>query len=202
MQKITMNLFLVVSFAVALWLPGLPLAHAATGNVAQQVDPKPPCPNGIGAGSAFDGTNLWYSCSANSTDLYRVRTDGVVTDSYRIDGGLGALVYDRERNGIWASWGGGAAGNGAVWFISLNVDKHIVKAALVGRVSEGLVCDLNDGLAYDARTSSLFFSHACSRTIHRYTIAPGSPPALGAHMHDIFPESHRYSLQWSDRREK
>lgn len=199
-MAMTMSVFLVVGLAVALLLPRLPIAHATTGNVAQQVDPKPPCPSGIGAGSAFDGTNLWFSCSAHSTDLYRVGTDGVITASYRIDGGLGALVYDSERNGIWASWGGGTAGNGAVWFISLDAAKNVVGARLVAKVSEGISCDLNNGLAYNGLTGSLYFSNACSRTIYRYAVVPGSPPALGAHLHDIFPAGHQYGLQLSDRR--
>lgn len=202
MKKLTMRTILATAFAVVSLFPGLPMAHAATGNGVAQGDSKPPCPSGIGVGSAFDGTNLWYSCSANSTDLYRAGTDGVVTASYRIDGGLGALVYDSGRNGIWASWGGGAAGAGAVWFIALDASKHMIGSTLAGHVSEGILCDLNDGLAYDGRTDSLYFSNACSRTIHRYTVVSSSPPAVGEYLHGIFPAGHYYGLQLSDRRER
>jgi len=153
-----MNTILATWLVVALLFPGLPMAHAATGHVVEQGDSKPPCPSGIGVSSAFDGTNLWYSCSASSTDLYRAGTDGVITASYRIDGGLGALVYDPARNGIWASWSGGAAGAGAVWFIALDAGRNVVGSTLVSHVSEGIPCDLNDGLAYDRRTDSLYFN--------------------------------------------
>lgn len=173
MKTLRMGTILVIALAVASLFPGLPMAHAATGNVGEQGDSRPPCPSGIGVGSAFDGANLWYSCSANSTDLYCVGTDGAVTASYRIDGGLGALVYDPARNGIWASWGGGAAGAGAVWFIALDASKHVVGSTLVGNISEGILCDLNDGLAYDGRTDSLYFSTACSKR----SIAMPSCPA-------------------------
>lgn len=190
MKTLRMGTILVAGLAVALLFPGLSMVDAATGSVGGQGDSRPPCPSGIGVGSAFDGTNLWYSCSASSTDLYRAGTDGVITASYRIDGGLGALVYDPARNGIWASWGGGAAGAGVVWFIALNAGKHVVGSTLVGNVSEGILCDLNDGLAYDRRTDSLYFSNACSRTIHRYAVVSSSPPAVGAHLYDVLPSGH------------
>jgi len=202
MKTLIVRTILVTGVAVALLFPRLPMAHAATGNGAAQVDSRPPCPSGIGVGSAFDGTNLWYSCSANSTDLYRAGTDGVVTASYRIDGGLGALVYDPARNGIWASWGGGAAGAGAVWFIALDAGKYVVGSTLVGNVSEGLLCDLNNGLAYDGRTDSLYFSTACSGTIHRYAVVSSSPPAVGEYLHGIFLAGHHQGVQLSDRRER
>lgn len=202
MKKLMKRTILATAFAVVSLCPGLPMAHAATGNVVEQSDSKPPCPSSIGVGSAFDGTNLWYSCSASSTDLYRAGTDGVVTASYRIDGGLGALVYDPARNGIWASWGGGAAGAGAVWFIALDAGQQVVGSTLVGNVSEGLLCDLNNGLAYDGRTDSLYFSTACSRTIHRYAVVSGPPPAVGEYLHGIFFAGHHQGVQLSDRRER
>jgi len=49
MKTLTMSTILVTGLAVALLFPGLPMAHAATGNVARQVDSRPPCPSGIGA---------------------------------------------------------------------------------------------------------------------------------------------------------
>ncbi len=185
MKQMTISICLAVALALALLLPQLSMTYTTTQHVIRQDEIRPPCPSGIGTGSAFDGTNLWYSCSAHSTDLYRVGIDGVVTHSYRIDGGLGALAYDPTRNGIWAGWGNGTAGTGVVWFISLDAGKHLVGASLAGRVSEGIPCDLNDGLAYSEQTGNLYFSTACSRTIHRYAVAPSSSPAVGAHLQDI-----------------
>jgi len=134
-------------------------------------------------GIAFDGTNLWYSCANTRLDLHRAGTNGVVTASYSIDAGLGALAYDAGRNGIWAGPGAGKAGAGAVWFISLDAGKNVVGFALVGNIPE--VGRLDDGLAYDGLTDDLYFSADGSATISRYDVVPGSPPTVGAHLDDF-----------------
>ncbi|MEK7510156.1 MAG: hypothetical protein AAB567_01180 [Patescibacteria group bacterium] len=172
----------VIYFAVN---PNISPAEAATGDVVGSVTFDTNCTSGIGVGIGFDGSNLWYSCYASATDLYRAGTDGVVTASYSIDGGLGALAYDAGRNGIWAGWGGGAGGAGVVWFIQLDAGKNVTGFALVGNVSAEagmIVCNLDDGLGYDGLTDELYFSDDCSTTIHNYDVVPGSPPTVGAEL--------------------
>jgi hypothetical protein len=58
------------------------------------------------------GTNLWYSVIAQVPNLYRADTVTiVVTASYYINGGLGALTDGARRYVIWADMGGPAIGN-------------------------------------------------------------------------------------------
>jgi len=183
MNKLAMRTILAVVSAVVPLLVPLPMAHAAVGDVVGSVSFDRACTSGAGVGIAFDGTNLWYSCAHSHWDLHRAGTDGVVTASYSIDAGLGALAYDAGRNGIWAGPGFGRAGAGAVWFISLDAGKNVVGFSLVGNVPEAGILD--DGLAYDGLIDDLYFSTDGSVTISHYDIVPGSPPTVGAHLDDF-----------------
>lgn len=146
---------------------GLQTAYAAAGNGGAQVAYKTPCRSNLGGTSAFDGTHLWYACDARGTDLYRTDLEGAVTASYTIVGGLGALMYDAERNGIWAGWAaGGAAGAGAVRFIFLDANKNVVGSAEVHTMSDTVVCGRATGLAYNGRTDTLYISDECSGMFH------------------------------------
>lgn len=183
MRKLAIRAMLTAVLAMPPLLVRLPMAHAAVGDVVGSVVFDTPCPSGVGVGIAFDGTNLWYSCSVSHTDLYRAGTDGVVTASYNIAEGLGALAYDAGRNGIWAGPGGGLAHPGVVWFISLDAGKNVVGFTLVGHVPEA--GRLDDGLAYDGLTDTLYFSTDGSTVISHYDVVPGSLPTVGAHLDDF-----------------
>src|SRR5574337_992549 len=65
-MAMTMRVLLAAEFAVALLVPSLTMADAATRNIVRQVvDSSPSCPGGS-AQSTFDGANLWQPCSANT----------------------------------------------------------------------------------------------------------------------------------------
>jgi hypothetical protein len=188
--------------ALAAVLTGPETVHAALGDPVAAVEFDTACPSGIGVGIAFDGVNLWFSCTVFSdrfldgaNDLYRATTAGVVTASHKIntvdDTGIGALAYDAGRNGLWVGWGnaGGGASLGNVYFVSLDAGKNFVASAVVGNVAAvepGIIdCGLDDGLAYDRLTDDLYFSDDCSTTIHHYDVVPGVVPTVGAHLDDF-----------------
>lgn len=144
----------------------LPTAYAAAGDGGGQAADNTPCRSGLGVTSAFDGTHLWYACNARVTDLYRTDPEGTVTASYTIVGGLGALLYDAKRNGLWAGWANGAMGVTAVRFIFLDTNKNVVGSAEVHTVPDAAVCGRATGLAYNAVTDTLYISDECSGTFH------------------------------------
>lgn len=183
-KHMTVRTSLAAGLTVASLFPWLLTADAAAGDSGGQVAYKTPCQSRLGVTSAFDGVHRWYSCDASVTDLYRTDSEGAVTASCTIIGGLGALAYDAGRNGIWAGWTGEA---GTVRFIALDANRNVVGSELVGKLSDAVVCGRNTGLAYDGLTDTLYFSDECSGTIHRYAVVPGSPPALGAHLADLLP---------------
>jgi hypothetical protein len=146
-----------------------PVAGAATGDHVGSVTFSVDCTNSsvLGVGIAYDGTNLWYSCYDQSTDLYRANPQtGVVTASYNIAGGLGALSYDATRNVLWAGKGNPAESNEPVREITLNAAKDVVGSSIAFTVAG--TCGLDDGLAFDARnvaTSAddvIYYSNDCN----------------------------------------
>lgn len=163
--------------AVALF--GAGAAPAATGDVVHSVTFSQPCQNGLGVGIAYDGINLWYSCHGSNPDLHRANPlTGLVTASYNIAGGLGALSYDATRNVIWAGEGGGATGpSGPVWQITLDAAKSVTGAAFA--FSTGLSCGLDDGLAFDANglgalDDVIYYSDDCfATTIRSFNLTGG-----------------------------
>ena len=108
---------IVLSMSPYLHIPAQ-YAQAVNGDLVAKIkfhdtSGKPvQCVSGIGIGIAFDGKDLWFSCASvgNSSDLFRVDATGLVTGSYNIANGLGALAYDSANNAIWAGWGGGTGG--------------------------------------------------------------------------------------------
>lgn len=151
-------------------------AYAAPGDYVATVNFSQQCESGLGVGIAYDGTNLWYSCyergyENSKIDLHRADPNtGLVTASYDIihDGGLGALSYDAMRNVIWAGEGGGGPGGEPVYRIDLDAAKNVVGSALVFHAAvPNPWCDLDDGLAFDARSIAdptddvIYYSNDC-----------------------------------------
>jgi len=178
---------------LAMAFAGPRTALAAVGDPVTALEFDTACPDGVGVGIAFDGVNLWFSCTVFSSptptnDLYRATTAGVVTASYKINTidnmGIGALAYDAGRNGIWVGWGNtsGSPTPGNVWFVQLDAAKNAVTSSVVGNVGADpglIVCGLDDGLAYDGLTDDLYFSDDCSTTIFHYDVIPGAVPLVG-----------------------
>ncbi len=153
-------------------------AHAATGDPVATTNFSVACSSGVGVGIAFDGTNLWYSCYASHTDLYRANpTTGVVDQNYTIQGGLGALAYDSVNNVIYAGPGGGSS-SCDVLAIQLDASKSVVGTTT--KFTNPSVCTaLDDGLAYDGTNNSFYYSPDGSTTITHFdatgNIMAGSP---------------------------
>src|SRR5450759_2227715 len=151
----------------ALILPTLSsVALATTGDFVGGVNFSVQC--SVGVGITYDGHNLWYSCASSSTDLYRADpVTGNVSASYSINGGLGALAYDAERNVIWAGWGGSGIGN--ITKIQLDGAKNVTGSTFAfTAASNGMGID--DGIAYDATDDTLYISPDVSPTIYHYAI--------------------------------
>jgi hypothetical protein len=121
---------LVLPFVALFSVCAFPLlSFGAVGDVVGSVTFSHNCPSGpnggLGVGLAFDGSNLWYSCYAASPDLLRANPlTGVVTASYNIAGGLGALAYDSTRDVIWAGIGGTSGGE-KIYKIALDNSKNV-----------------------------------------------------------------------------
>jgi hypothetical protein len=158
---------------------GATSAHAANGTLAGSVTFSQDCvgadPRGIGVGIAFDGTNLWYTCGggngSSNPDLLRANPKtGVVTASYNIAGGLGAIAYDAAHNVIWAGWANGTD-NGQVRKITLDASHHVIGSTIefVATAAAGST-RLDDGLAYDGTDQSLYISDdTFSTVIYHYS---------------------------------
>ena len=145
-------------------------ANAAVGDLAGSVNFSTACPSGIGVGITFDGTNLWYSCYASGTDLYRADpVTGVVSASYNIAGGLGALAYDSTTNTIYAGPGGGS-NFCEVLAITLDSNKAVTGSSI--QFSSPAACTgLDDGLAFDGTDNTLYFSPDGSTIITHFDLA-------------------------------
>ena len=170
------NKWFVIAALLLTIITALP-AHARRGDLVTTVTFSQPCGSGIGVGITYDGVNLWYSCYNSSPDLHRADPfTGQVTASYNIAGGIGALAYDTKRNGIWAGWGGN--NTGSVYFIQLDKNGTVQSSSPKFRADTAIVCGLDDGLAYDAQTDTLYISDDCSTIIHHYSTA-------GAHLNQF-----------------
>ncbi len=163
--KILVRLLILAAFFTELLVTP---AYAARGDLVATVTFSQSCGSGIGVGIAYDGTNLWYSCYNSSPDLYRADpVTGQVTASYTIAGGLGALAYDANRNAIWAGWGG--LNTGQVYLIQLDGSKNVVPPTAVAfNATDATISEIDDGLAYDGQTDSLYISPDGSTVIHHY----------------------------------
>lgn len=143
-------------------------AHAATGDFKGEVLFSQQCNSGIGVGVTFDGTYLWYSCYASNPDLLRADPHtGVVSATFNIAGGLGALAYDANHNIIWAG-PGGTFGN--VYKIQLDATQNVSSSGVAFNAGAN-GSSLDDGLAYDGQDNTLYVSPDGSTVIHHYTTA-------------------------------
>ncbi len=171
----------IIAILASVAVLGLPVnrTNATLGSLVASVTFSAGCSSGVGVGIAFDGKDLWYSCYASSTDLYRADVSGTVTASYSIAGGLGALAYDKTNNVIYAGWGG--SNTGTVYKLQLdNPNQNVVPKNFVSSVvafttgGHPIVCGLDDGLAFDGGDNSIYISDDCSTTIHHYDAATGA----------------------------
>jgi Bacterial Ig-like domain (group 1) len=169
-RKLVAPLVLAI-LALAVQLPG---ASAASGDLVGSVNFSVDCTNAsdLGVGIAYDGTNLWYSCVDQGTDLYRANPKtGAVSASYNIAGGLGALSYDATRNVLWAGKGNFSEAGEPVREITLNAAKDVVGSSVAFTIPGD--CMVDDGLAFDARNvlnpadDVLYYSNDCNTTIIR-----------------------------------
>lgn len=152
----------------ALILPSLSsVAQAATGDFVGAVNFSVQCASGVGVGITYDGQNLWYSCYDSGTDLYRADpVTGIVSASYSIKGGLGALAYDAGRNVIWAGWGGPFV-NWSIIKIQLDGTKSVTGSTFaILPITNGMAID--DGIAYDATDDTIYNSPDASSNIYHY----------------------------------
>lgn len=187
LQLIRLAGFFAILGMMPFTVVALPTVHAAAGDGGGQAAYNTPCRFGLGVTSAFDGAHLWYACDVRVTNLYRTDPEGKVSASYTIDGGLGALMYDAERNGIWAGWADRAGGAAAVRFIFLDAEKNVIGSVEVHTVADVVVCGRATGLAYNARTDTLYISDGCSGMFHVHPaelLSPGSVNTM------VRPDSH------------
>ncbi len=144
------------------------LAYPANGTQVGTVTFSQNCASGVGVGITFDGTYLWISCFRSNPDLLRANPKtGLITATYDIEGGLGALAYDKVHNGIWAAPGGGSYSS-SVMAIQLN-SLHSVTASKVAFGPVPNPSGIVDGLALDGSTNTLYYSPDVSTTIYVYT---------------------------------
>lgn len=167
-RRTILNMGLVIM--AALILPTLSsVAQAATGDFVGGVNFSVQCESGVGVGITYDGQNLWYSCYDDKTDLYRADPKtGIVSASYSIRGGLGALAYDAGRNVIWAGWGSPRI-NWSIYKIQLDGAKNVIGSTFAF-VPITNSMSIDDGLAYDATDDTLYVSPDVSSTIYHYAI--------------------------------
>ena len=173
LRRLAVGVCVVVVAALA--GPGAGAARAAAsgtavGTLAGSVVFSQECGGSdIGVGITYDGANLWYSCYDTPTDLYRAdpRT-GQVSASYSIQGGLGALAYDATRNAIWAGWAG--PNQGAVQLIQLDGQRNVTGSRLAFTTCSSTCSNgIDDGLAYDGGSDSLYFKPDSSTVIYHYS---------------------------------
>ncbi len=114
---------------------------------------------GTGVGVAFDGEFLYYTY-ISSKNLYKIRPDGtghmVINTTGILETGLGALSYDATRGMIWAgTYGCRSGGVGPVYLI----DPVTGNATFMFSVPSTYInyC-LDDGIAYDAKDDSIWYS--------------------------------------------
>lgn len=186
--------FLAATAMVAMVLGPVPAyAYPANGSLVGTVHFSHPCPDagghvgGISVGAAFDGTNLWYTCFNSGADPDLLRADpktGLVSATFNIDGGLGAIAFDVTRNAIWAAPGG--PNPGAIWLINLDASENVTTSAIHFNAG-GDAGTLDDGLGFDAADDTLYFKPDIGPVIHHYTTAgvkltdiPGAISCMGA----------------------
>lgn len=167
-------LILMVALSGAFYGVSARPAYAAPGDLVGSVTFSVDCATGIGVGIAFDGTNLWYSCYASTTDLYKADpVTGVVSASYNVLGGLGALAWDNGRGKLWAGSGCAPGQTGAEIYL---IDPTTGVATLQFNIPAFDGFCLDDGLAYDGLNDTVYHSWDGAVTI-RHLSAIGVPEA-------------------------
>lgn len=152
----------------------LQTSYAANGDLVHTTNFTTACPSGTGVGVAFDGEFLWYSCAVSNPDLYKARAlDGVVVATYNIAGGLGALAWDGSRKKIWAGAGCASGQTGAEVYL---IDPVTGSSSIQFSISGFLGNCLDDGLAYDGVTDTLYHSWDGATTISHLSTS-GVPQA-------------------------
>lgn len=147
---------------------------AANGDLVHTTNFSTPCPSGIGVGVTFDGEFLWYSCFQSNPDLYKARAlDGTVVATYNIAGGLGALAWDGKQKKIWAGTGCASGQTGAEVYL---IDPSTGTGSVQFSIPHFIGGCLDDGLAYDGETNTLFHSFDGATTI-RHVSTTGVPEA-------------------------
>lgn len=147
---------------------------AANGDLVGTVLFREDCASGIGVGIAFDGTNLWFSCYASATDLYKANPNtGAIIASYQVRGGLGALAWDSKRGKLWAGSGCGPGQTGGEVYL---FDPTTSTASLQFSIPNFNGNCLDDGLAYDATNDTIYHSWDGATTI-RHLSTSGTPQA-------------------------
>jgi hypothetical protein len=175
-MKLRKGIPLLVMLILATSLVGVPSqsVSAANGDLVGTVNFGQDCASGVGVGIAFDGTNLWFSCYASATDLYKANpSTGSIISSYHAVGGLGALAWDSKRGKIWAGAGCGSGQTGAEVYL---IDPTTGAASLQFSVPNFNGICLDDGLAYDATNDTIYHSFDTATTI-RHLSTTGNPQA-------------------------
>jgi len=167
----TISLLSVLSALLSMSVVGFlgQSALAAPGDFVKQTKFDTNCASDIGVGVAFDGANLWFSCEASFTDLYRANPlTGVTTASYSIFQGIGAIAYDGVNNVIYTSPGNGN-NTSTINKIQLDAAKNVVSVTPLFNAT-GLFGDgfLWDGLAFDAQDNTIYGGPDGKITIHQW----------------------------------
>jgi hypothetical protein len=153
-------------------------AHATLGSLVASTTFSQNCGSGTGVGIAFDGRDLWVSCVSSSPDLMRADVNGTVTATYSLNGGLGALAYDKGANVIYAGWGG--PGAGTIFKIQLTnpsgFPKSVMSITPIFTVPSGeILAFIDDGLTFDPTAGgSLYISPDTSTTIFHHALPGGA----------------------------
>jgi hypothetical protein len=146
-MKKSLKLAVALGLVALLAVPGVALA--AFGDVVISFTPTPA---GNGRAVAFDGTDLYYTYTGN-TSINRVATDGTAIDSWDTGVQIGALAWDSSRSKLWAGQYDGSGNVTLVDYAAQTIDYQFTftgEAAHFG----GYI----DGLAYDEESDTLYIS--------------------------------------------
>ena len=142
------------------------IGHAQPGTLLRRfpIPMRTASPEYFPVGSAFDGTNLWYSDPSDTQpDIFQVTTTGTllrILPNIVGVGAAGALAWDGTN--LWvASFtaGRGAGLNGRIWEISVGSTPVLVKTIELNDILQpDDECGIIDGLGFDSSTNTLWFS--------------------------------------------
>jgi len=170
-QLLKLSAFLIAVTLLVSLLPIQPVS-AANGDLVGTITFAQDCASGLGVGIAFDGTNLWFSCYASTTDLYKANaTTGAILASFQVRGGLGALAWDSTRGKLWAGSGCGPGQTGAEIYL---IDPGTGTSSLQFSIPNFSGNCLDDGLAYDATNDTIYHSWDGAQNI-RHLSTIGTP---------------------------